>query len=153
MLEPFSKQHDFSNHSIVRNHHTDRPEKRLQIVRQLCSSSVSGVHSNENSIVGKYWHHLALELKRLIWPISEQCHSNYKQLLSNNWQHLDIYSVELIQTCPCTLLSESLEQFIHHMSSDLVRTVEHNAESTQCLCKIFCWLSFSRSCRTSRRSS
>ena len=48
-FETLATQHDLTNNVGLRNHHRNRSEERLQIIRKLGTTSISWVHCNENS--------------------------------------------------------------------------------------------------------
>ena len=46
--EPKGEKHDLCNHGVVRDHHGHRPEQGLEVVRELCPSSIARVHGDEH---------------------------------------------------------------------------------------------------------
>lgn len=55
--EALREQHDLGNLVVVRHHHGHRTEKRLQVIRQIHSTSISEKeHSSNDGLPGKLKH-------------------------------------------------------------------------------------------------
>jgi hypothetical protein len=61
--------------------------------------------------------------------VSEEGFANLQKLLGNHRQHLDLNSVELIETGPSSSLAETREESSHQNEIDLIRAIEHNAKN------------------------
>jgi hypothetical protein len=48
-LETLSEQHDFGDESVVGDHHADWSEKDFEVVWQLGSTCIPGVHGDEHA--------------------------------------------------------------------------------------------------------
>ena len=74
-------------------------------------------------------------------------------MLSNNRQHFNIYTIEFIETTPCTCRGKTFEEFTNHNIIHRIRTVEHHTLFCQSFSKILDRLCFTSSCWSSRCSS
>ena len=79
--------------------------------------------------------------------------SNILQLLSDNWEHLNVDTIEFVEASPASLLGQSWEMSLHNEIVDLIRTIVHNAETCDSFRQIFRRLSLSCSCGSSRIST
>ena len=79
--------------------------------------------------------------------------SQNQELLSNDRQHFDIDTIELIQTDPRSTLSQATKQFPHHLVIYLIRAVKHYTLDSHCLRQIFTGLSLASSSRTGRSTT
>lgn len=136
VFKTFCEEHDFCDHGIIRDHHGHRSEERLEIIGELGTASVSGIHGDEDAIIGLDGDNFSLELKGVVGVGSEQGHSDDQKLLGDDREYLDIDSVELVQTGPGALLTQSLEQLVHHHGGNLVRTIEDDTKSAECFGEI-----------------
>lgn len=142
--ESFRVKDNLSDQSVVRNHHTDRSEKRFQVVWKLCSSSVSGVHCDKDSKSQIQGNHLLVELE--LGQLGPNCALDGEDLLSNNREHLNINSVKLVEATPCSALSKTTEESSHHFVIKTVGAVEHDALNSKSFSQIFCCLCLACSC-------
>lgn len=104
-LESLTVKDDLGNQSIIRDHHCYWSEERLQVIWELCSSSVTWIHSDEHTETQVEWHHLSIKFE--FWKFGFDCSLNCKHLLGYHREHLNIDSIELIETSPASSLSES----------------------------------------------
>lgn len=51
LLKALREQHDLGDQSVVRYHHTHRPEQDFQVIRKLCPPCIPRVHCDENRAV------------------------------------------------------------------------------------------------------
>ena len=76
-----------------------------------------------------------------------------QKLLSNDGEHFDVDSVELIETAPGSSRSETLEEFTDHEVIHGIRTVEHNTLFGESFGQIFGGLCLACSCWSGWSSS
>lgn len=74
-----------------------------------------------NTELGLELDHLALEVET--FHALDKSLSDLLKLLSDDGKHLDINTVELIETSPATLLGETSEMTLHHLVINLIGTV------------------------------
>jgi hypothetical protein len=109
ILKAFGKEHDLSDHGIIWNHHTDWSKEGFQIVWKFGSACVTWVHCNKDSVIGKDGDRDSIEFEGFKGSVSEKSHSDDKELLGDDGEHLDIDSVELVETSPSALLGQAFE--------------------------------------------
>jgi hypothetical protein len=80
------------------------PEKRLQVLRQLSSARVTGIHGDEYADCGNQWDHLPHEIENLL--LFPDRILNRFHLHRYHGQHLDRDSVEFIKTAPSSSLGQ-----------------------------------------------
>ena len=59
-----------------------------------------------------------------------------QQLLSNDRQHFNVNTIELVKATPCTSRCQSFKEFTDHNVIHGVRAVKHNTLFGKGLCKI-----------------
>lgn len=62
--------------------------------------------------------------------------SDGEKLLGDDGEHFNIYSIELIETRPSSLLRETGEESPHHLVLNLIGAIEYNAEEAECFREI-----------------
>ena len=80
-------------------------------------------------------------------------HHNFKHLLGNDRQHLQLNTVELVEASPCTGLRKTSKHAAHGLVVDTIRAVEHNDLACESFAKILHRLSFACSGRSLRSSA
>lgn len=90
VLESLPEQIDFSDHAAVRHHHRDWPEHGFQIIGELGSARVTGIHRDEDAagVHQPYFTALEHELGELLREGGE----DREYLLRHHRQHFDIYA-------------------------------------------------------------
>jgi len=93
-------QLNLTNKDVVGHHHGAGSEKSLQVIGELSTTSVTGVHGNVDLARS-----VKLELGTLEDEGSQVLHNgglDSQNLLGNDGQHFEIDSVELVETVPAT---------------------------------------------------
>ena len=104
-LEALRLKHDLGDEGQVRHHHSHGAEQRLQVVGELRTPGVAGVHGDEDTAVpvatdlGLHEHEPRL-------AGLDGGHDG-QDLLRHHAQHLDLDTVELIEAAPATGLDEA----------------------------------------------
>lgn len=103
LLETFRHEGDLGDGLEVRLHHSNRSEESLQIIGQVGSTCISGVHSNEDTgVLGNADGDL-VDVTGLHVSLSEALQDDL-DLRLNNRQYIKQDSVELIEATPCSSL-------------------------------------------------
>lgn len=69
-------------------------------------------------------------------------------LLGNDWQHLQIDTVELVETWPGTWWGQTFEEFTHGLVIQTIWAIKHHTLSSQSLSQILNSLSFTSASRS-----
>lgn len=106
--EAFSHEHVLTNQLQSRHYHSYGPKQSFQVVRKLRTSSVTWVHSDEDS---NCWDqsHLGLKESELLRLSAGKSLLDCFDLCGDYRQHFQSNSVELIETSPETSLYETCE--------------------------------------------
>jgi hypothetical protein len=97
-------------------------EKRLKVIGQLCSASVSGVHRNEDREVWIHGNVSPFEDGPALPSL--HCALQLDDLLGNHREHLDINSVELIK-------AKSMRKPTKYISASVVTYQAHAPEAAR----------------------
>ena len=115
----------------------------LEIIRKFLSPSVSRIHGNED---GASWVKCELSsFKHELLDALSNCRLYAVDLLCDHRQNFQLDTVKLVETCPRTSLSKTLEELAHCFVVQAVRTVEHhtlaNSQTIQKLsrCRYHCY--------------
>mmetsp|Transcript_6230 Transcript_6230/g.12946 ORF Transcript_6230/g.12946 Transcript_6230/m.12946 type:complete len:386 (+) Transcript_6230:7525-8682(+) len=132
----------------VRSHHRNTTEERLEVLRELLPSSVSGVHGDEEGTDGLKEDVLRVSgelevLNALLLSVLDREH-----LLGDDGKHGKRDTVELIEASPESSLAESLEDLGAIGVLHLVGAVLHHNADAERVAQILGRLGLSSSSRT-----
>mmetsp|Transcript_13743 Transcript_13743/g.31845 ORF Transcript_13743/g.31845 Transcript_13743/m.31845 type:complete len:1547 (-) Transcript_13743:4516-9156(-) len=111
----------------VGHHHGHVTEERLQVLRQLLATSVTGVAGDEDASLGVKRHNLAVgedECRAALAHGGEDA----VDLLRGHRQHLEVDAVELVEATPAAGHGQALVQLAERAEIHLVGAVEHHDE-------------------------
>ena len=138
-LEAFALEGDGADHLVVGQHHGDGPEERLEVVGELCSASVAGVHRDEDRAVDVEADLLVVEVHAAELALRDQT-QRVEDVLDVNGDHgqdLDLDSVELVEAAPRARLREAFEHRLQRLHVESVRAVEDVHEPAHVLAQVF----------------
>mmetsp|Transcript_109650 Transcript_109650/g.266590 ORF Transcript_109650/g.266590 Transcript_109650/m.266590 type:complete len:318 (+) Transcript_109650:949-1902(+) len=123
-LETLREEHDLTNLQEIGHNHGHGAEQRLQVIGQLSTAGVAGVHGDEDAhtrvdldlLAEANIHGLLLVVERVL---------DGTKLGRHHGEHLDVDAVELVEAAPRACLTQSLEDLSHSLEIHLRRTVEH----------------------------
>jgi len=109
---PKGIQRNSCNHTIIWHHHSHWSEQSFQVVWQLRSTRVSGIHCDESAESRLHSDKRLFEhqLRSIISLGGEEL----LQLLCDNRQYFQIDPVELIEAGPRTRSGKTFEEFTNH---------------------------------------
>jgi hypothetical protein len=145
-------QLDSNNNSSIRDHHTHVSEKNFEVLRELLSTSITGVHGNEvttshdKSDLGAW--RLTGEVEFL--EVSLLSVSDGSNLGSDDGKSRKRNSVELIEATPKTRLTNTFEDLSHISELVLIGTVSNDDIDTKCATHILDSLGLSSTGGSSR---
>jgi len=122
VLEALGVQRDLRNHGIVGNHHGHWSEKNLQVVGQLGSSEIAGIHCDKDGARRLQLELHIVEVKALLLFGDGPLYG--LNLLGHHRQHFESDAIELVEADPDTRLGEAFEKLAHGFVVKGVRAVE-----------------------------
>eukprot|EP00962_Isochrysis_galbana_P031293 scaffold10193_cov107-Isochrysis_galbana.AAC.3 len=132
LREAIRHQRDLAYHGVVRHHHRTWPEERLEVVGQLRSAGIAGVHPRE-----------ALGRGAL----------DGQDLLGNDRKHLEVDPVELVEAGPRASGGKALKELAHREVVEAIGAVENDALFGERLGQVFGRLRLAGSGRTLGRAA
>ena len=111
LSETFRHEHVFTNELQIRCYHSNRSEEGFEIIWQLWSSSITWVHRNEDTNTWNKSHLNTEEVNHFLFK--DKTILNLLDLSWNDWEYLNINSVELIEATPKTCLDKTREDDSH----------------------------------------
>lgn len=120
----------------IRNHHSDGSELHLQVLWQLLSTSVTGVHSNEEAEFRVHADLVTVSEDEEATAMFLRLQDNV-DLLGSDGEDRKVDSVELIEATPRTGLSETLVNSSETSEIHLIGAVEDDAVFSKSFSHIF----------------
>ena len=152
ILETEGVKLDLSDEGVVWHHHSAGTEQSLEVIRQLGSASVTGVHSDVDG-TGAVQDKVGgiLEIEGRLLGLDGTL--DLENLLSDNGEYFEINSVELIEATPGARGGQSLEELAHRVVIETVRAVEHDTLDGKSFGEILDRLSLTSSSRAFRSTT
>ena len=116
---------DLADHGVVRDHHRDGSEERLEVIGELGATRVARVHGDEHVARATQRQAGALEVKDL--QLRSLGASDCQNLLRDDREHLEVDAVELVEARPRAGRRQTLEKLCHREVIQPVGAVENHA--------------------------
>ncbi len=129
------------DHGVIWDHHCHCSEEGFQVVGQLGTASVAGVHCNKD-VAGRFEGDVGILKEEDLFALFSG-DSDGEDLLGDDWQHFKVDTVELVETWPCTWGGEAFEEFTHGLVIKTVWAIEDDTLSGKCFGEILDSLGFS----------
>jgi hypothetical protein len=113
------------NGRVVRHHHGHWSEESLEVVWQLSSSCVAGVHRDEDCAAGIEHQGVFFKSESCCSTLSHERSLDLENLGSHYRQNFNFDPVELVEAGPGSAASQAAEELAHGINVQLVRAVEH----------------------------
>ena len=110
-LKAFRLEHNFANIGDIGRHHGNWTELGLQVIGQLRTAGIAGIHSDEHRHAFLDGDNLSLEGEagEVIRVVLLQSIIDLMHLLSNHTQDFHLNTIELVETAPTACLHQSTE--------------------------------------------
>jgi hypothetical protein len=129
-LVPNRSQFHLDDHLSIRHHHSDTPEKDLQIFRQLLPPRVARIHSNEIPHRLHNLDRIRLLREHKLANMLLLGLPNRLDLHGHDGQDLKLNPIKLIKAPPQPRLDQPLEYLGHISIAVLVRTIrDHHVDA------------------------
>ena len=146
LLKAFAEEHDFCDQLVIRDHHGNWSEEHLEIIRELHSAFVTGIHCDKNSTVLLENSIFAIEEEFLL--LRDFGLLDVDELLSNYRKNFRIDPIELVETAPSSCLDETREELGQHLVLELAAAIIRRAESAASFSQILRAFRLSCACRS-----
>ena len=118
-------QDDLADHGVVRDHHRDVTEERLEVIRELGAARVAGIHGDEH--VGGVNDPELHTLEDEPFHLRRDRALNAQHLLRHHGENLELDAVKLVETRPRARRRQTFEEFTHRLVVQPVGAVENHA--------------------------
>ena len=148
------EQHHFRNELLVGLRHGDTSEQLLQIVGQVGTSCVSGVHGDEDTRVLVHFQSSPHKLNLgFLFLAVFQPNLDILDLLGNGRKNTFLQTVKFIKATPSTNLTDTEEDSAHGLEIECVVTAKDERETTKLETQCFNRLSLTSTSRTVGRTT